>query len=196
MWPVWSDGWRKSTRAAGKSLFLRKEPAEPHTENISGPYNIQGSWHRAQHEDFWTVEVIHEPPLGCLQGDLLKSNTQDSRSLSKLWGTQYVVQGKRVCLSAHNSPRAGRGKTMPCQAHPSPPVTSTQSSSGHCSCHPQAYLTHCSLHFLPGFHTPVVSLSPYVKNPLDTTLLLLGPLISHTWFIAVLQMLEREKLFS
>lgn len=89
------------------------------------------------------MEIIHVPPLGCLQGDLSKSNTQVSRSQGKLWGTQYVGQGKRMCLSAHNSPRAGRGKTIklnsrvlfiPSQAHPSPPVTRTQSNSGHCSC--------------------------------------------------------------
>lgn len=120
----------KLTRAAGKSLFLRKKPAEPHSENRSSPYYTQGSWHRAQREDFWTVEVVHEPPLGCLQKNLLKSNTQDSRSQGKLWGTQYVGQGKRMCLSAHNSPREGGGKIMelssrvsfmPSQAHPSPP---------------------------------------------------------------------------
>lgn len=53
-------GCRKLTRAAGKSPFLRKEPADPYTENSSGPHSVQGRWHRAQCEDFRTVVVSHE----------------------------------------------------------------------------------------------------------------------------------------
>lgn len=206
MWPVWSNGWRKSTRVTGKSLFLRKEPAEPHTENRSGPYNTQGSWHRAQREDFWTVEVVHEPPMGCLLGDQLKSNTQDSRSQGKLWGTQYVGQGKRMCLSTHNSPWGGREKIMelssrvlfmPSQAHPSSPVTSTQSSSGHCSCpFPRHISPTAPCIFFLDFTLQGLSWAPLPQNPLDTPFFLLGPSISPTWFLAVLQKLEREKLFS
>lgn len=48
---VWGSGWRKLIKAAGKTLFLKKEPAGPYTEKSLGPHNAQGSWPRAQRGD-------------------------------------------------------------------------------------------------------------------------------------------------
>lgn len=97
-------GCRKLTRAAGKSPFLRKEPADPYTENSSGPHNVQGRWHRAQCEDFWTVVVSHEQwdPGSSARGEGVYSSwTQRTAGQGKLGESSMQERGKRMCFWDH-----------------------------------------------------------------------------------------------